>query len=432
MRTKRFLGVVLSAVMCLSLPASFTAFAAEDTCTSHSYINGFCTVCDSYQSAVQNENGYYEIGNAGQLYWFADKVNNDYDNYNRANAILTDNITVNKNVLVSGELNTNEEVVAAFRAWTPIGNDGSIYYNGTFEGNGKTVSGLYFNESNTSYVGLFGCTGSATIQNVSVADSYFHGNIYVGGVAGSGDGTITNCRNAAYVSGYGYVGGINGHCHDVTIENCYNTGTVKAEAIVGGVMGQHNGGTVKNCYNIGSVTGNIGLFGGVLGSLVSGTVTNCYYLDSSCTSVGDGGTAKTAEQFKSGEVAYLLQGQQETDVWGQIIGIDSYPVLGGMKVIFENDTYKNQVTEFEIISLGENKKSANVAFLTKGTYTLILADYEESRLNNIDTITVETESDNTIKTVTSEKDITLGIGDKVMLWKDMENLVPMCEAYIVE
>ena len=43
----------------------------------HTYENGFCKACDAYEPAVLNSNNAYEIGNAGQLYWFADKVNKE-------------------------------------------------------------------------------------------------------------------------------------------------------------------------------------------------------------------------------------------------------------------------------------------------------------------------------------------------------------------
>ena len=68
----------------------------------HTYENGFCKACDAYEPAVLNSNNAYEIGNAGQFYWFADKVNKEF--YGNANAVLTADIIVNKNVLNDGEL----------------------------------------------------------------------------------------------------------------------------------------------------------------------------------------------------------------------------------------------------------------------------------------------------------------------------------------
>ena len=85
-------------------------------------------------------------------------------------------------------------------------------------------------------------------------------------------------------------------------------------------------------------------------NLNKGTITNCYY-DSTIytgTAIGkNSGTAtkvegKTTDEFKTGEVAYLLQLDQSDEVWGQTIGTDTYPTLGGAKV-YKNATYKGCV-----------------------------------------------------------------------------------------
>ena len=138
----------------------------------------------------------YPLDSVDDLYWFADKVNNDYDNYGDANAFLTKDITVNSGVLdENGELNSD---TSNFKAWI---NCDSQWYQGTFDGAGYTISGLYSNDSVAAYVGLFGLN-IGTIKNVSVTDSYFCGNGYVGGVCGYCKGTIENCSNTGKVEGY--------------------------------------------------------------------------------------------------------------------------------------------------------------------------------------------------------------------------------------
>ena len=133
-----------------------TEFEQNGSCTNESHTN-----CNGYQPATLNGSNY-EIGNAGQLYWFAALVNGT-DGLTQnlgANAILTDNITINDNVLVGGELNSAN--ASSFRKWTPIGKDRSNAYTGTFDGNNYTISGLYYSEEVTSnslyyaHVGLFG------------------------------------------------------------------------------------------------------------------------------------------------------------------------------------------------------------------------------------------------------------------------------------
>ena len=226
--------------------------------------NGFgnCPKCNAtvYQPAVETTDKYdidndsmketvYEISNAGQLYWFAGLVNGTLDGVEQnklANAILTANITVNENLLDSLQYDTKGNVSngSDFITWTPIADcmeDHITLYSGTFDGNNKTVSGLYFNDNSTR-IGLFGSSeADGNIKNVGVVDSYFKGYNFVGGVCGRNDGTITNCYNAGNL-----------------------TAIDESSATIGGICG-YNGGTVTNCYNTGTVTatGSVASVGGV-------------------------------------------------------------------------------------------------------------------------------------------------------------------------
>ena len=221
-------------------------------------------------------------------------------------------------------------------------------YSGTFDGNNKTVSGLYFN-GNSTRIGLFGSSeADGNIKNVGVVDSYFKGNNFVGGVCGRNDGTITNCYNAGNLTAIESAATIGGICgyNGGTIANCYNTGTVTATgsvASVGGVCG-YSASPISNCYNIGTVTatGSDADISGICGYNF-GPVTNCYYL----ADTEDENGGKTTAQFASGEVAYLLsrgctictidEVTYDGTIWGQTIGTDNYPTLGGAKV------YKNAI-----------------------------------------------------------------------------------------
>ena len=147
-----------------------------------SYDNGFCTEYGCYEPA-ELKDGYYQIKNAGQLYWFAGLVNGtltDVEQNASANAVLMDDITVNSNVLDSnGNLVSD---TSALKEWTQIGdslNNGGLYYQGTFDGQGYTVSGLYHNSANKN-VALVG-SNSGTVCNVTVANSYFKGSLRTGG-----------------------------------------------------------------------------------------------------------------------------------------------------------------------------------------------------------------------------------------------------------
>ena len=341
-------------------PANYTNTAQQTL--DHSYTkDGVCSRCGAWQEATLNGD-YYEIHNQGQLRWFADQVNNN--GKTDINARLMNDITINSKVLDDkGELISD---TGNLKSWTPIGKNGNSF-KGEFDGNSHTIRGLYFNDTNTGYVGLFGFVGKGgTVKNVTLADSYVSGSWYVGGICGQNyGGTVEGCRNTGRVYGtmqfvggvcgynegtlqkscntgivYGYqnVGGVCGY-NKGTLQECYNTGTVTGTENVGGVCGKNDESTLQECYNSGTVSGTTKV-GGVCGQNYSGTVRNCYYLDTSATTA-DSGISKTAAEFKSGEVAYLLQkaindaateGTPAEQVWGQKIGTDDYPKLGGDKV----------------------------------------------------------------------------------------------------
>ena len=198
-----------------------------------------------------------------------------------------------------------------------------------------------------SFVGGVSGDNNKTITNC-YNTGIVSGQSYVGGIDGDNSGTITNCNNEGKVSGTeDSVGGVSGD-NNKTITNCYNTGIVSGQSYVGGVNGYNKNGTIINCYTTSEVNGTGSHVGGVIGmNLSNGTITNCYYDSTIYTGNAIGansGTAtkvegKTTDEFKTGEVAYLLQLDQSDEVWGQTIGTDTYPTLGGAKV------YKNAIYE---------------------------------------------------------------------------------------
>lgn len=354
-------------VACKDCPIGYVTKETE----SHSIgENGFCACNNVYQPAKLTTDKYdmdgngsedevYEISNAGQLYWFAGLVNGTLDGVEQntsANAILMKDITVNENLLDSLQYDAEGNVSngSDFITWTPIADcmeDHTTQYSGTFDGNNKTVSGLYFNNGNSIRIGLFGSSeADGNIKNVGVVNSYFKGKDFVGGVCGRNDGTITNCYNAGNLTAIDPSAAIGGICgyNGGTIANCYNTGTVTATgsiASVGGVCGCSIA-PISNCYNIGTVTATSSGadISGICGYYF-GPVTNCYYL----ADTEDENGGKTAAQFASGEIAYLLSQGCSTgegdntvtydgSIWGQTIGTDNYPTLGGAKV-YKNATY---------------------------------------------------------------------------------------------
>ena len=297
-KTNRTLRKILSIALCLALAMSYVPMVSITASAAATDIT--VTIDTGASVTLRDADGddYYDIGTADELYAFAAAVNNGN---NTINGELTADIIVNQNVLTEdSELNGDG---SNFRVWTPIGMY-SERYKGTFNGGEHTISGLYFDDSSTEYVGLFGMVDyEGKIQNVGIIDSYINGYQHVGGVAGFSR-TVTNCYNTGYVSGTNMnVGGVVGISAG-PVRNCYNTGTVISDgACVGGVVGI-NGDTVTNCYNEGTVigystsvggvvgknystsnvinsynTGNvsgIGYVGGVVGTIDYGIMVNCY------------------------------------------------------------------------------------------------------------------------------------------------------------
>ena len=300
----------------------------------------------------------------------------------------------------TGVLDANKNLVSKsdLTEWKPIGARWSSY-TGTFDGQGYTISGLYFNNPTSSYAGLFGSIGAnGKISNVGVLDSYFQFREFGGGVCGVNYGTVRDCKNTGSVRGLAAIGGVcglnekggiiensfnegtvsgtgdnvqqvGGVCgyNNGTIKSCYNTASVSGQNSVGGVCGFNSRGIITNCFNEGTVSGQT-FVGGVCGNgcgvtttncfnggIVSGqshvsgvcgydynydgTLTNCYYLSDTAKGgingkdVSGKAEGKSIEQFKSGEVAYLLNGSTSEGelAWYQKLGTDAYPVLTATK-----------------------------------------------------------------------------------------------------
>ena len=369
----------------------------------HTYENGFCKACDAYEPAVLNSNNAYEIGNAGQLYWFADKVNKESYKYVNVNVVLTADIVVNKNVLNDGELTKD---VDGLRNWTPI-----QQYDGTFDGAQHTISGIYCVSDTIEEAGIFQNTiDNAIVENIGVLDSYYclKKGYNVGGIVGFNSGIIRNCYNEGMVSSLynndNYLGGICGMNGGGTITGCYNKGKV-SNAVrgtrAGGICGRSTN-KILNCYNTGSVTGGY-MVGGICGSNASSTtsgriencynigiintiindndykrniavienetavVKNCYYLEDNYIAEEDDASGRDADDFASGEIAYRLQVGQGDPVWGQILadeGGDPYPVLGG-RTVYQNVTYSGCTEDTSLVIEYSNEKKD-----TKFTHTL--------------------------------------------------------------
>ena len=242
-----------------------------DTFCSHEHYNadGFCEACDAYQKA--NKSGeYYEIYNAGQLFWFA-KQFNDGEIPNKSNLKLMKDI----------------EIPDGY-AWTSIGAiaDGKSF-RGTIEGNYHVISGLRPANDSTSYKrGLVARIQDGKVQNIGLVLE---------------DGwTFGLCHTAVRTN----------------IQNCFVVGT--------NFLNNSSNGTVTNCL---AVSGNLEGTTSPMNNRAS--FTNCYETKRGSFSSWGGITTLDSEEklkkLKSGEIAYNLNGNQSDGTWGQVIGTEDYP-----------------------------------------------------------------------------------------------------------
>ena len=228
----------------------------------------------------------YKISTAAELAWFRDQVNSGN---NTISATLTEDIDLAEFCHAKDGTKYTEEV-----NWTPIGNSDNMY-QGTFDGNGKTIRNLYINDISenigiSGYASFFGyadaggniknitfdnakvkttnddyCTGilvgvaASCIENIkTLVNCSVEGKNYVGGIAGRANGDIDNCENHAMVNGANFVGGIVGNYvfSDKSITSCANYGVITGTRDkVGGIAGDFNSGTIQNCANYGDITG---------------------------------------------------------------------------------------------------------------------------------------------------------------------------------
>ncbi len=221
----------------------------------------------------------YQIPNAVALREFAAKVNSA-------------ETTIKGKLTASVDLNSE--------AFTPIGKDG-VPFAGKFDGAGYEITGLYINDEESSYQGLFGSIENATIENVKVSGSVT-GLSHVGGIAGKSSGsTINSCYSSVAVKAMtNYIGGITAYNYCSSIFNCANTGSVSIDptssssssyVYAGGIVGfvsNYYGSTwltvVVNCYNSGSINAVGETVGGIVGYISSYTACELCYNASTITS----------------------------------------------------------------------------------------------------------------------------------------------------
>ena len=273
----------------------------------HGNEDGYCDRCQHYVAVKPSEeNGVYLIAKPCHLAWFRDYVNGTIvdegeaagTTHPSASAMLTADIDL-KNYCHAAE--DGKELLS----WLPIGNDNNRW-KGNMDGQGHTISNLYIKTAQ-NYVGLFGFTDGATIQdlifdyakveNVSTTntntsytgilagraygDSPLHirgikttnnctviGQEDTGGIVGYAKINLENCENRSSVTGTGSVGGIAGDSFERNIKRCTNYGTVEngRNQYIGGIIGYAYETSIEDCANYGNITSASPVAGGIAGS----------------------------------------------------------------------------------------------------------------------------------------------------------------------
>jgi hypothetical protein len=253
----------------------------------------------------------YQITQLGHLVWLGERA--------AANETTGKYYQLMKNIDASDTANWNDAgtTTATLEGFRPIGVSAypdSRPFLGTFEGNGKKITGLTINRSTSGAVGLFGyaglsgdTSGGGRIRNLMLENSSIRGNMFTGNLVGMLEGKIRDCSSSGSVTGGYGVGGLVGTCSKGVITDCTATGSVTGSSNVGGLTGDNSASLLRNCSADGAVIGNLHV-GGLVGEQSQGSIVNCYsrcfVKGYSITGglLGYGDTCSISSSFASGAV----------------------------------------------------------------------------------------------------------------------------------
>lgn len=322
----------------------------------------------------------YHVTTPAQLAWIARQING-------------------KSIPFASKVSLDADIQLGGYDWTAIGLTSATAFQGEFNGNGHTVDGLYVNAPNMQYQGLFGYFKGAKDAPVKVYDLTVNGSVlakaYVGGIVGSAaDYTeIDRVASNVTVTGSGnYVGGLVGMISGANskVSNSYNTGNVSGTSNSGGIAGgsatsKTTAPAFENLFNLGEIVG--GTTGGCVGSTGAtyATKVNLFSTFEGRNIVGQ--TTVTSEQMASGEIAWMLG-----EAFGQTIGEDAHPMIGGAKVYKATYILVDGKPELNLL----NGEEATSALYTNGDLPRMEGDnelkwYTDASLSNeVTTVTSDT------------------------------------------
>ena len=328
---------------------------------------------------------------ADHLAWFRDYVNVGKTS---ACAKIADDVEEIDMSSVCHKADAEKQV--AELSWTPIG---SKKYQGTFDGNGKTIRNLFIS-STSNEIGFFGCAADCRIKNITFDNAKVKGNdncstgilagyagscvienikttgncsvegqYETGGIAGRANGNISNCENHAIVKGLHSVGGIVGICFDSgnSITSCANYGEITGtEDFVGGIIGYFGEGSLQNSANNGNITGDARV-GNLIGYANICNINNVLGIGNITANYADCnglivGYIVDASSTASGILAYNSSAKMTID--GTELTGDAVVAIGSGSL-----TYPEGKNEADVVKAltPEQLKSGEVAYLLNGS-----------------------------------------------------------------
>ena len=227
---------------------------------------------------IASNEGYYEIATKEQLYWFVEHIAQPGNQ--AANGKLTADIVCNTDVVSR----VHDGKTTELTQWYPNQYNGiyrfinrSSVFEGVFDGNGHTISGIFINDTSLVNAGLFQ-TLKGTVANLAITDSYILGKSNCGVICGTNLGTISNCYIEGGADGESLIGGIAGYNGESgLITNCIFDGEAVGGEYVGTISGS-NTGTIESVITYGKTKGDSSI--GTICGANSGTMQNCrFYLE---------------------------------------------------------------------------------------------------------------------------------------------------------
>ena len=248
--------------------------------------------------------GGSESGTAEDLGYFI-QDDGSYTVYT-ANGLLAWNEAAQSDYTLNCTLTADIDLTG--KEWTPVGNSGQTY-NGTFDGQGHTITGLNISSPSEAVALFHNIGGGGKVMNLQLKDVTYNGSTAMGGIAHGNSGTITACSVTGKLT------------------------TTSNSADVGGIAAS-NLGSITACWFNGTITGG-GNVAGIAGNNLnagsySGKITACYWSGKDIEAgVGGGydisGTTKVDNDWMDAVTGMNAALTGNDYKW--VLGANSLPVL---------------------------------------------------------------------------------------------------------